>query len=270
MDSGKRMYTFLHEGQYHIGLSNASVHEISSSKVFLESGLKKSFLLPSVPVHTVNIENLYMSDQLVSVKDFELFIEKSGYVTEAERDGWGWTWDYGWKKEKNISWINPTGTLLDKFYQKQKECFPVLQVSNNDAVAYCKWYSCVTGKETSLPGEHEWEVFSGIKSTKKVHEDESFPVDALCLEEYFKKIWNIISDIENIHPVGMIWEWTDSWYASYPGGKINKEFGEVYKVLKGGSFFSNAVQRMPQYRFRRCPTARSPFYGFRIAVRNNG
>jgi len=270
MDCGKGMYTFIKEGQYHVGLSNASVHEISSSKVFLESGLKKSFLLASVSEHTINIENLHMSDQLVSVHDFELFIEKSEYVTEAESDGWGWTWDNGWKKEKNISWINPTATLLDKFYQKQKQLFPVMQVSNNDAVAYCNWCSRETGKQIFLPGEHEWEIFAGIKGVKKVHEGESVPVEMQCLENYFQKMWNTISDCDNFHPVGMIWEWTDSWYTCYPGGEANKEFGKVYKVLKGGSFFSNAVQRMPEYRFRRCPTARSPFYGFRVAVRNNG
>jgi len=270
MNYGKGMYTLINKGQYHVGLSKASVHEISSSKVFLESGLQESFLLASVPGHTVNVDNVYVSDKLVTVQDYELFIEKSGYVTEAETDGWGWTWDNGWKKEKNISWINPTGTQLDEFYQKQKEFFPVMQVSNNDAVSYCEWYSRERGKKILLPDEKELEIFAGMKAVKKIHADQSVPVDEQSLENYFKKIWEFISHLENFSPVGMLWEWTDSWYTSYPGGEGNKEFGNVYKVLKGGSFFCNAVQRMPQYRFRRCPTARSPFYGFRFAIRNNG
>lgn len=270
MDYGKGMYTFINEGQYRVGLSKTRVNEISSSKVFLESGLKESFLRASVPGHTVNIENLYMSDKLVSAQDFESFIEKTGYITEAEVDGWGWTWDNGWKKEKNISWMNPTGTILDKFYYKQKALFPVMQVSNNDAVSYCKWCSSKSGKKIELPGEYEWEVFASLKSVKNISEDECVPVEEQCLENYFKKMWNTISHGENSSSIGMIWEWTDSWYVSCPGGDFNSEFGNVYKVLKGGSLFSNAIQRMPQYRFRRCPTARSPFYGFRIAVRNNG
>jgi hypothetical protein len=40
----------------------------------------------------------------------------------------------------------------------------------------------------------------------------------------------------------------------------------VYKILRGGSLMSLPAQRSREYRFRRCPTARSPFYCFRVAI----
>jgi formylglycine-generating enzyme required for sulfatase activity len=37
---------------------------------------------------------------------------------------------------------------------------------------------------------------------------------------------------------GNVWEWTDSWYTQYPGNTWPSEnYGEMYKVLKGGSFW---------------------------------
>ena len=61
-----------------------------------------------------------------------------------------------------------------------------------------------------------------------------------------------------------------NWFDKYPGGDDNDEFGEVYKILRGGSILSHPVQRTKEFRFRRCPTARSPYYGFRIARGKEG
>ncbi len=65
--------------------------------------------------------------------------------------------------------------------------------------------------------------------------------------------------------IGLLWEWTDDWYEPYPGGIDMKDYGTVYKVLRGGSILSLPVQRTREFRLRKCPTARSPYYGFRIA-----
>jgi iron(II)-dependent oxidoreductase len=39
---------------------------------------------------------------------------------------------------------------------------------------------------------------------------------------------------------GSVWEWTADWYKPYPGNKVPMEqYGEQYKVMRGGSNFNN-------------------------------
>lgn len=39
---------------------------------------------------------------------------------------------------------------------------------------------------------------------------------------------------------GSIWEWTSDWYKPYPGNTVPmKQYGEKYKVMRGGSNFNN-------------------------------
>lgn len=39
---------------------------------------------------------------------------------------------------------------------------------------------------------------------------------------------------------GSVWEWTADWYKPYPGNNVLMEqYGEVYKVMRGGSSFNN-------------------------------
>lgn len=39
---------------------------------------------------------------------------------------------------------------------------------------------------------------------------------------------------------GSVWEWTSDWYKPYPGNTVPmKQYGEKYKVMRGGSNFNN-------------------------------
>ena len=43
------------------------------------------------------------------------------------------------------------------------------------------------------------------------------------------------------HMAGNIQEWTDSWYEAYPGNKVkNHRFGNKFKVIRGGSWYSSS------------------------------
>ena len=78
----------------------------------------------------------------------------SGYKTEAERDGNG-GWGYNPKtgkcegRDPKYNWRNPGF--------QQTDDHPVLNVTWNDAVAFCQWLSRKEGKTYRLPTEAEWE-----------------------------------------------------------------------------------------------------------------
>jgi formylglycine-generating enzyme required for sulfatase activity len=70
----------------------------------------------------------------VSYAQFELFVNQTSYVTDAEKYGWSNVQIdvYNFKKVKNANWRTPDG--VNKPYSKE---LPVTQVSYNDALAYC-------------------------------------------------------------------------------------------------------------------------------------
>lgn len=65
---------------------------------------------------------------------------------------------------------------------------------------------------------------------------------------------------------GNVYEWTASWYGPYPGNEeISADYGQIYRVLRGGSFRSNEYDvRAPRRHFNLADAARDD-YGFRCA-----
>jgi formylglycine-generating enzyme required for sulfatase activity len=86
---------------------------------------------------SVYLPGFYMDRYEVTNKQFEEFVKMTNYVTEAERNGEYPTWR---------SLAGPG-----------KEHHPVVCVSWNDAVEYCKWRSQVEGRKVRLPTADEWE-----------------------------------------------------------------------------------------------------------------
>ena len=90
------------------------------------------------PVRRVDFRRpFWMSKTEVTVKQFRIFANETKYETEAEKN----------KDKKN--WKNPGF--------KQVDNHPVVYVSWNDAVAYCKWLSKTKRLAFTLPTEAQWE-----------------------------------------------------------------------------------------------------------------
>src|SRR5204862_177213 len=86
----------------------------------------------------------------VTKGQFAAFVADRGYKTDAENRGYSYGWDgKQWGKVNGASWKK---SGLD-----QTDDHPVVCVSHNDAVAFCRWLSKKTGKTVKLPTEAQWE-----------------------------------------------------------------------------------------------------------------
>jgi formylglycine-generating enzyme required for sulfatase activity len=155
----------------------------------------------------------------------------------------------------------------DHEFAKGQEDMPVTNVSWNEAMKFAS----LVGKR--LPTEREWE-----KAARGVHGLE-YPWG----QDYDSKFCNGLESgkeapvrvsqyISGMSPYGCmdmagnVAEWVQDWYEAYPGNKqITKEYGQVYRVLRGGAYDSERFElRCARRRFDKMD-AKKPMYGFRCA-----
>ena len=137
------------------------------NKTYGEDLLKADFFKDEHPQHRVRITKpFYLGTYHVTRGQFRQFVADTGYKTDAEKGekpgAWGWDPD---KKEfgfnEKYSWRNAGFEQTDEH--------PVVNVSWNDAVAFCKWLSRKEGKTYRLPTEAEWEYACRAGTTTRYY-----------------------------------------------------------------------------------------------------
>jgi formylglycine-generating enzyme required for sulfatase activity len=90
-----------------------------------------------IPRHRVYLDAFYIDKYEVTNARFQQFVQATGHRTHAEREGWGLA-DTGEKFEKvnGANWRAPQGSGSSIAGLEQH---PVVQVSQEDAKAYCAW-----------------------------------------------------------------------------------------------------------------------------------
>ena len=134
---------------------------------------------------------------------------------------------------------------------------PVIDVSWNDAKAYCAWASAVTGKTYRLPSEAEWEQacragskteywwgdqISPDQANYGMSKERTVPVDT-----FEANPWGLYQ----VH--GNVWEWCEDAYDASS------------RVVRGGSWYSGRGNLRSSIRSRFGPVGRNDDFGFRVA-----
>ncbi|MBV5289011.1 MAG: formylglycine-generating enzyme family protein [Pelodictyon phaeoclathratiforme] len=237
--------------------------------------------------HQVKVNDFYMSKYEVTVAEFRRFIAESGYRTDAEKAGDSYVWNGSEAVlTKGVNWRHG---VSGKVRTKSEENHPVVHVSWNDAVEYCRWLSEKTGKWYRLPTEAEWEYAcragsrtafntGGNITTAQANYDGNYPYNknrkgqyrarTVAVESFEPNAWGLY----NMH--GNVWEWCDDVYSGTyydeckakglvenPGGPA-PETGSN-RVLRGGSWNYDAEYCRSASRRGYTPGGRSNFVGFR-------
>ena len=102
-----------------------------------------------IPRHRVYLDAFYIDAYEVTNMRFQQFVRDTGHRTQAEREGWGYVSSGDKVAQVNSAhWRAPRGP---DSHIAGLEQHPVVQVSQEDAKAYCSW------AEKRLLTEAEWE-----------------------------------------------------------------------------------------------------------------
>jgi len=218
-------------------------------------------LLDQRPAHLVVISSFQLDQYQVTNRQFQLFVDATGYQTTVEQQGWGYVFDFDqreWGKMTGASWRKPDGktpleeTLLDH---------PVTQVSWIDANAFCRW----AGKR--LPTEAEWEYAARgglvdnaypwgehrMKDGKYMANDWQgwFPQNNTGDDGFLltSPVGSFACNPFGLHDMaGNVWEWCHDWYSPQyyqfspkenPQGPDQPDSEHAGHVVRGGSFLSS-------------------------------
>jgi formylglycine-generating enzyme required for sulfatase activity len=239
-----------------------------------------------IPGRKVYLDAYWIDQTEVTVAMFRKFIQETGYVTTAERDGWGKCWTPGpkeeeWEKVPGADWEHPYGPD-----SSAEDDHPVTQVSWEDALAYAEW---VGGK---LPTEAQWEkaargtdgrywpwgiVFDGnlvnscdlsckIERWKDERTDDGFAFTSPA-----GSFPGGASPYGALDMSGNVWEWTRDWYEKYyywrapDKNPTGPESGSL-RSMRGGAWYDTDVWMTCTVRHQNPARDRYTDLGFRCVL----
>ena len=119
------------------------------------------------PQHRVRITRpFYLGTYHVTRGQFRQFVADTGYKTDAEKGEKPGA--FGWDPDKKEFGFNEKYSWRNAGFEQTDE-HPVVNVSWNDAVAFCKWLSRKEGKTYRLPTEAEWEYACRAGTTTRYY-----------------------------------------------------------------------------------------------------
>jgi formylglycine-generating enzyme required for sulfatase activity len=225
----------------------------------------KSLYDSGIPRREVQLKEFYIGETEVTNAQFYRFVHKTKYVTDAEKEGWGFCTEYDFLS-KSMKTSRKDGISWKTYFSHASADYPVVMVSWNDAKAYCEWVGL------RLPGEAEWE------KAARGSDGRIYPWGNDWLPDFSKRVFRLNpasresfigsfpagSCPEDLSPLGVldmtgnVSEWCSDCFSDSEDG--------AFKVVKGGSWNNDAgVYFRLSGRGRYLQSYRSNFIGFRVA-----
>ncbi|MDG4595471.1 MAG: SUMF1/EgtB/PvdO family nonheme iron enzyme [Candidatus Contendobacter sp.] len=225
------------------------------------------------------------------MRRFTRFVAAMNYRTDAEKNAGGkegcYAWnatDGKWDWRAELSWRNPG--------YEQKDNYPVVCVSWNDANRYAEWLTQQTGQAYRLPTEAEWEYaaragttsarfwgddpnqacrYANVADQSKSPAGNTWTEQHACTDGYWypapvgsyqPNAWKLYD------MMGNVWEWTCSAYAKdYDRSeqKCTEKNTTGPLAVRGGSWFYKPAWVRSAFRNGNVPAHRGNNQGFRLA-----
>jgi len=221
----------------------------------VKDGADKNWVEREQPQHTVDLSEFSIGKYPITNREYQAFVREAKYTPP-----------HGWDGDQ---------------FPAEKGSHPVVNVSWNDATAYCKWLSEKTKKNNRLPTEAEWEKAARGEDGRVYPWGNDFDPKKANTSE--AKIGDT-SDVGKFSPqgdapygcadmIGNVWEWCGDWfkedeYKQRQGSAVKdpqgSETGE-YRVLRGGSFYLNRGSARCAHRLGLDPLYTVDYLGFRVA-----
>ena len=206
------------------------------------------------PEREVVIQSFLIDKNLVTVNDFRSFIQRTGYITDAEKFGNAIVYNDSidiWQLLDEANWQYPLG----KNNTIASDDHPVTQVSWFDALAYCK--EC----DKTLPSEVQWE-YAASEMGRKKNQRYYWGNDLLVDSKYMCNIWTSgypdtigyqdgfkytspagyfeANSLGIFDMAGNVWEWCYNWHLPYEGNLEVFPSDLQGRAQRGGSFLCNS------------------------------
>ncbi len=228
------------------------------------------------PQHIVSLPDFYIARTPVTNAQFAAFAKAQNYRTAAEK----WMWagvrsDDSRERVKGADWTHPGGLKTNLL---EKDDHPMVQVTWDDAVAFCDWLSEATGRIFRLPSEAEWEKAArGVQARIYPWGDE-LSSEHLCNSGNRIKTTTPVGsypkgatpDFGILDMAGNVWEWVADWYeeAYYAKSPKRNPTGPTTgerRVQRGGSWYNGKSWVRAATRHSNHPNTTSNTFGFRCA-----
>jgi formylglycine-generating enzyme required for sulfatase activity len=243
-------------GEFLMGTAPAEQQQLSG---VLDAAWWRAGVAAEGPPHPVEISRPFdLGTHPVTVGQFRLFVEATGYRTDGERDGTGayrWSPDRGqWDRAADCTWRNPGFA--------QDDDHPVVCVSWNDAAQFCAWWSGRENRRCRLPTEAEWEYACRAGTTTAFHcgaalgshlanFDGGSPHGGAAPGPYLRrtsKVGSFPANAFGLHDMhGNVYEWCADWldlgyYGRSPRKDPRGPDQGAERVVRGGAWNTIAAR----------------------------
>ncbi len=275
-------FVFIHGGEFTMmGSPETEIGRDAAKALYQSVGMNYS-----ETQHQVKVSDFCMGKYEVTVGEFRKFVEATNYKTDAENGDGSYVFDGTTLQKKPL--INWRYGVSGSVRPQSEENHPVVHVSWNDAVEYCRWLSEKTGKSYRLPTEAEWEYACRAGSlspfntgenltTNQANYNGNYPYNnnpkgvyrqnTVVVNSFAPNAWGLY----NMH--GNVWEWCSDWYGGTyydeckSNGTVINPVGPAIgslRVIRGGSWSNPAEFCRSASRRIIPPGYRDNFVGFRL------